>query len=466
MDYMNYLQLLVADFPFVCGLTMLVYAAFYFLYGRQRKGVTAIKLIAEFTLLGWVFMYLYVTQFMSFGAGMGERINLVPFRTFHIAFKYGVGNAGMLKQIVLNMVMVMPMGFLLPIVSPKRFSKVEVVLGVSFLVTMLTEMVQYFTLRGADIEDVIANTVGGVLGFGIYSIVAAVLSLIRRKACNRYIRKGRYAGNLVFCIVVFLFSVCPFIAVRLADAESEYGSVYYGHNQPTHVEISESISNEGQMAKVYHQVLPYSNEELQKKLLEATGFNGIFHDNVLEDGSNRIYIYSDGTWYVTYYYGENVENSISMLPTEEEAVRLAFQYAGDFGIDTETLAFNGFATGYADNNVHVELASTSQTENTIIWGMVTVAIGENGVLSSISDGRIYGEFYQEVETISPRQAVEIAQDIGVGSWSGTAYVEDVEPYYYYNKETGFLIPTWRITARFVAESGDEYSWEPNIDAVK
>ena len=466
MDYINYLQLLVTDLPIVCGVTILIYAAFHFLYGRRREYITLGRIAAEFFLLGWIFMYLYVTQFMSFGNGLGARINLVPFQIFRIAIRYGVTNAGMLKQIVLNAVMVMPLGFLLPIVFPKHFSRIETVIGVSFAITLITEMIQYFTLRGADIDDIIANTIGGVLGFGLYVIVIGLLSIIRRKPCSQYMRKSRYAVNLAVSVIAFVISICPFIVVHLADAGSEYGSIYYGHNQPTHVEIPETISDEGTTAIVYKQVHPETTEELQQRLLDATGFSGIFQGNELEDGSNRIVVFGDGTWDVQYFYGEIVESDTEMLPAEEEAIHLAFKYAQQFGIDDGLMSFNKFDTEFADKNLHVELVSTAQTTDAIVWGTVTVTIGENGTLIAISDRRIYGEFYQEVETISPKQSIEIARDIGVGDWNGTAYVENVEPDYYFNTETSFLIPTWRITARFVASSGNEYTWSPNIDAIK
>lgn len=466
MDYINYLQLLVTDFPIVCGMTILIYAAFHFLYGRRRKNITLGKIAAEFVLLGWVFMYLYVTQFMSFGKGLGERINLVPFQTFRTAIRYGVTNAGMLKQIVLNAVMVMPLGFLLPIVFPKRFNKIEVIAGISFAITLLTETIQYFTLRGADIDDIIANTVGGLLGFGLYIVLIGLLSIIRRKPCNQYMKKGRYAINFIVGVLVLVASLCPFVVVNLADAGSEYGSVYYGHNQPTHVEIPETISEQETTAIVYKQVYPVSTAELQQRLLEATGFSGTFQSNELSDGSNHIVIYSDGTWRVSYFYKEIVESDPAKLPTEEEAITFACQYAERFGIDTTTLTFNKFDTGYTDNNLHVVLVSTAQANDTIIWGTVDIALGENGTLIEICDNRICGDFYKEVETISPKQSIEIAQDIGVGDWNGTAYVESVEPDYYFNRETGFLIPTWRTTARFISESGNEYTWSPNIDAIK
>lgn len=466
MDYINYLLLLVSDFPIVCGVTIVVYTAFYFLYGRRRKDITRGKIAAEFILLGWFFMYLYVTQFMSLGNGLGARINLVPFQTFRIAIRYGVTNAGMLKQIVLNAVMVMPLGFLLPIVFPKRFNKIEVIAGISFAITLLTETIQYFTLRGTDIDDIIANTAGGLLGFGLYVVVIGLLSIIRRKPCNQYMKKGRYAGNLIVSALMFIISICPFAIVNLADAGSEYGSVYYGHNQPTHVEIPETISDQETMAIVYKRIYPESTTELQHRLLEATGFSGVFQSNELSDDSHHIVIYSDGTWRVSYFYKETVKSDPARLPTEEEAITFAYQYAEQFGVDTTTLTFDKFDAGYTDNNLHVILASTAQTNDTIIWGTVDITLGENGTLIEISDNRIYGEFYREVETISPKQSIEIAQDIGVGDWNGTAYVESVEPDYYFNRETGFLIPTWRTTARFVAESGNEYTWRPNIDAIK
>jgi len=466
MDYINYLQLLVADFPIVCGLTILTYTVYHVLYGKRREGVSLGKRAAEFVLLGWVLMYFYVTQYMSFGEGLGARINLVPFQTFRIAIRYGVTNAGMLKQIVLNAVMVMPLGFLLPIVFPKRFSKLGSVTSISFAVSALTETIQYFTLRGADIDDIVANTVGGVLGFGVYTVIVGLLSLIRKKPYNRYMTKKQYVRNLIVSALVFIISVCPFAIVNLVEASSEYGSVYYGHNQPTHVEIPETISNQETTAIVYKQVFPESSIELQQRLLDATGFSGTFKDNMLSDGSNRIWIYDDGTWCVSYRYGESIETDPALLPSEEEAVTLAFQYTEKFGIDTTFLLFNKFDTGYADENLHVELVSTEKTASTIIWGTVTITLGESGNLVDISDNRVYGEFYNEVETISPKQSIKIAQEIGVGDWNGTAYVEKVEPYYYFNKETGFLIPTWKTTANFIAASGDEYAWTPNIDAIK
>ena len=66
-----------------------------------------------------------------------------------------------------------------------------------------------------------------------------------------------------------------------------------------------------------------------------------------------------------------------MLPTEEAAISLAFQYAEQFRIDTALLTFNKFDTGYADNNLHVELVSIEQTNDTIVWGTVVISIGEN-----------------------------------------------------------------------------------------
>ncbi|HSL45748.1 MAG TPA: hypothetical protein VK897_20110 [Anaerolineales bacterium] len=84
----------------------------------------------------------------------------------------------------------------------------------------------------------------------------------------------------------------------------------------------------------------------------------------------------------------------------------------------------------------------------------------------ISGRRTYHEFVKTVETISPRRAIDIARDVVVGEWNGVATVRAIEPSYYFNEDTGFLIPTWQIHAVFVSQRGQEFEWAPNIAAIK
>lgn len=78
-----------------------------------------------------------------------------------------MGYNRMTKQLLLNILMFVPIGSLLPIVFKKLrcFPKTA---GCCFLATLFIETIQYFTGRSADIDDVLMNTLGGILGYYFY----------------------------------------------------------------------------------------------------------------------------------------------------------------------------------------------------------------------------------------------------------------------------------------------------------
>ena len=96
-------------------------------------------------------------------------INLIPFADV----LYGRGDYW--RQVVLNVIMTIPFGFLLPIVRKRT------TLGKAVLMTMLMsiciEVLQLFSVafRATDITDVITNTLGGLLGYVTYLLVARLL---------------------------------------------------------------------------------------------------------------------------------------------------------------------------------------------------------------------------------------------------------------------------------------------------
>ena len=71
-----------------------------------------------------------------------------------------------LMQIFLNIILFIPFGFMFPIIH-KKLSKATITYG--FLFSFAIEIMQYITGRGlADIDDLINNTLGAVIGYLIY----------------------------------------------------------------------------------------------------------------------------------------------------------------------------------------------------------------------------------------------------------------------------------------------------------
>lgn len=92
-------------------------------------------------------------------------LNIVPFK--FITENWDMGARKQVTQIIANILMFVPLGFILPVVFPRvrAFARTAVcMLSFSFLI----ELVQYFIGRSADVDDLILNTVGGMVGYLIF----------------------------------------------------------------------------------------------------------------------------------------------------------------------------------------------------------------------------------------------------------------------------------------------------------
>ena len=109
-------------------------------------------------------------------------MNLVPF------IDVTAGRGDFIRQIVLNVIMTIPFGFLFPLV--KKNSNLLKTILYTFLLSLTIEMLQPLIngFRSSDITDLITNVFGGFIGYIIYlilrPIVIKVLNYIKGKNIN------------------------------------------------------------------------------------------------------------------------------------------------------------------------------------------------------------------------------------------------------------------------------------------
>lgn len=99
----------------------------------------------------------------------GEGINLVPFRSIRSYFVH-YGLDGFLVNFVGNIVMFMPWGLGLTLLWKKN-QKLWAVVLYSLGLTVLIESVQLFIGRSVDVDDLILNFSGSLLGAGVSSVL-------------------------------------------------------------------------------------------------------------------------------------------------------------------------------------------------------------------------------------------------------------------------------------------------------
>lgn len=96
-------------------------------------------------------------------------MNLVPF------IDVSLGRGDFFRQIVLNVIMTMPFGFLFPLVKNRTAGFARTVFS-CFLMSLGIEVLQPLIngVRSSDVTDIITNVTGGMLGYGLYVVFRPV----------------------------------------------------------------------------------------------------------------------------------------------------------------------------------------------------------------------------------------------------------------------------------------------------
>lgn len=118
--------------------------------------------------------------FMFFSESYGRTIvqqeyhyNLVPLREIwrFIKYRHVLGWGAVLINVVGNVAVFVPFGGAVPALFPKVQSFVQVMI-LSFSASLLAETMQLILKVGCfDVDDLLLNTLGGCIGYGVYSLL-------------------------------------------------------------------------------------------------------------------------------------------------------------------------------------------------------------------------------------------------------------------------------------------------------
>lgn len=96
-------------------------------------------------------------------------MNMVPF------IDVIIGRGDFIRQVVLNIIMTIPFGFLFPL-TRRETAKFSRTVFFCFLMSLCIELLQPFSFSGrsSDITDLITNVTGGIIGYFFYMIFKPV----------------------------------------------------------------------------------------------------------------------------------------------------------------------------------------------------------------------------------------------------------------------------------------------------
>ncbi len=128
-------------------------------------------------------------------------LNLVPFKEI---LRYEVGTYGFYFNVIGNILLFVPFGYFVS--SYVKASKVSHILFISVITSTTVELVQHYIGRSFDVDDILLNVVGAIIGFLLYIGFTAI-----KKHLPRFFRSDLFYN--IICIVLFVLAFLYYLKV-------------------------------------------------------------------------------------------------------------------------------------------------------------------------------------------------------------------------------------------------------------
>lgn len=144
-------------------------------------GFTKHERYAAMALLFWSVLVGYMTLLTFTCDPIVNEVGFIPLHTLQEIFEYRVYDLA--YQLIFNILMFVPFGILIPYLfkQTKSFSSI---MTVGFLISLAIECTQLFIGRSFDFDDILCNTLGAMLGYGLLLSWETVNQLRNHKGVN------------------------------------------------------------------------------------------------------------------------------------------------------------------------------------------------------------------------------------------------------------------------------------------
>ncbi len=142
------------------------------LFKLKKKGINSIRQISYIGLGASVFLIIFATILFTpiTFEPKTHILNLIPFNLQKIGIEQ------FLIEKIPNIILFIPLGFFLPAVFKSNRKAYKTIL-ITFALTFGIEFFQYFIGRSSDIDDIMTNLLGGIIGFIVFKLLDRFLKI-------------------------------------------------------------------------------------------------------------------------------------------------------------------------------------------------------------------------------------------------------------------------------------------------
>lgn len=174
----------------IIRLTSLIYAKEKIIIYKELK--TLVSIIYIFSL----FYLVTTTDFESFSN------NFIPFKEMT---RYHLSSKLFFRNVIGNILLFVPFGYLVTdmIIDKAKKCHVAIPLVITFITSLLIETIQMNIGRSFDIDDIILNFIGGIVGYVIFKIIHTLFGKVRNEKTLNIIKALLIGGLIVLVILLF-----------------------------------------------------------------------------------------------------------------------------------------------------------------------------------------------------------------------------------------------------------------------
>ena len=378
---------------------------YFLVYKKLMKGTKKLK-VSKVVLWSIFFIYMIIVL----GATIGDRtsgyesVNLHLFSSYKEA--YNNFSLGEWRNIILNILMFVPIGFIMPLLL-KKCENWYITYLVGFGITLFIEILQLISKRGIfEIDDIINNTLGCVIGYGIVMIFIFLFKIKRVNQKHKALITIAYQIPLIVSVISISVIFINYYKQELGNL-----SIANSYNiDMSTIDVSNKININDKSKKAYVYKAAVGNKEdainLANKIFSKVNTNidetqnDEYDDTIVfksEKGDYNLWVYYKGltTWFTDFsqFGAEGKENL-----TYEEVQDLLSKF--DIELPKEAdFKDNG------DGNYSISLDMV-KSGNMYLDGNLVCTISKNDIVSDFTNNIISYKPYKEYDILSLEEAYD------------------------------------------------------------
>ncbi len=148
--------------PMILIVTVILVSARIVYFVKNKQKVIIYEELLKYSFIIYVLSLFYVVTFQDVSWSTS---NFIPFKEM---FRYPIFSRLFFKNVVGNMIMFLPYGFFISYFL--KLDKIKTITILSTIVSLSIEFTQLLIGRVFDVDDIMLNIIGGILGYTVYRI--------------------------------------------------------------------------------------------------------------------------------------------------------------------------------------------------------------------------------------------------------------------------------------------------------